>query len=330
MTGCASDKVLNPATGRCVQRTGAVGRRLAGAGARGTGKNACSRGNVVNPRTGRCVQTGAAGRRLPGAGPDRRPANELPCPRPLDPSVELTDVLPAGIPAATERVIERVEDGFRHGDMPRPRGVTRLLGLLDGVARQKVALYIIFGAIAWFAANALAGQSVKVAEQAADVGFKVATLPGAILRNEIKMTQNSAIKAVKTVRGLLNTVTSAAKEVYMSTMRSAVKGAGFSDLGKSILESGELQHWHRIKQVLTHPSFAVDAVSAGSPGAVSREEFCAVYGHLEVVVKTGTPYDLERQKWGQLKGRFVSRFFEYLADNMRKLNCVTTTHARNH
>ena len=52
---CPPDKILNPATNKCVKRTGAIGRRLVG----------CAPDEILNPVTGRCVKrNGTVGRRL--------------------------------------------------------------------------------------------------------------------------------------------------------------------------------------------------------------------------------------------------------------------------
>ena len=84
---CPPDKILNPATNKCVLRTGAIGRRLI----------ECPNGQIRNPVTGRCVnRDGAVGRRIlrqaqagqnnnNGAQPANRPAAQ-PANRPRIPS----------------------------------------------------------------------------------------------------------------------------------------------------------------------------------------------------------------------------------------------------
>jgi serine/threonine protein kinase len=67
---CPSEKVYNPATGRCVKRTGAIGRRLP-ADSDATEPDiapparTCPADKIMNPATGRCVnRSGPIGRRL--------------------------------------------------------------------------------------------------------------------------------------------------------------------------------------------------------------------------------------------------------------------------
>lgn len=68
---CTPDKILNPVTGRCVSRNGAIGRRIV-----------CSDNEIRNPATGRCVKRdGALGRRIlrqNGGNAPARPANRPP------------------------------------------------------------------------------------------------------------------------------------------------------------------------------------------------------------------------------------------------------------
>lgn len=57
MPECAPDKVINPATGRCVSRTGKIGMALL--------QKQCKPDQVVNPATGRCVnKNGKIGREI--------------------------------------------------------------------------------------------------------------------------------------------------------------------------------------------------------------------------------------------------------------------------
>jgi len=67
---CPADKVYNPATGRCVKRTGAIGRRLP-VDSDATEPDimppvrVCPADKIINPATGRCVnRSGPLGRRL--------------------------------------------------------------------------------------------------------------------------------------------------------------------------------------------------------------------------------------------------------------------------
>ena len=71
---CPPDKILNPATGRCVSRTGVIGKKLARDGddinavASSTTRRTtreCPPDKILNPATGRCVsRTGAIGKKL--------------------------------------------------------------------------------------------------------------------------------------------------------------------------------------------------------------------------------------------------------------------------
>ena len=57
---CKSDQIVNPATGRCVQKSGKIGRALLS-----KPKEFCKSDQIVNPATGRCVQkSGKIGRAL--------------------------------------------------------------------------------------------------------------------------------------------------------------------------------------------------------------------------------------------------------------------------
>lgn len=59
---CAADKVLNPQTGRCVSRTGRIGRALLSDGMaperRARPAKPCPPGRMRNPNTGRCMDVG--------------------------------------------------------------------------------------------------------------------------------------------------------------------------------------------------------------------------------------------------------------------------------
>lgn len=59
-TPCPQDTICNPKSGRCVKKTGAIGKKL-------VQKNTktCPNGKIMNPATGRCVKTtGRIGRQL--------------------------------------------------------------------------------------------------------------------------------------------------------------------------------------------------------------------------------------------------------------------------
>lgn len=68
---CPSGMIRNPATGRCVLRSGAIGQQLLGLGCTPTRKRKRSssstsrKGKVLNPETGKYVlRTGAIGKRV--------------------------------------------------------------------------------------------------------------------------------------------------------------------------------------------------------------------------------------------------------------------------
>ena len=61
MVECKNDEIINPATGRCVKKTGKIGRKLLGT----DGPKPCKSYQIRNPETGRCVEkTGPIGKRL--------------------------------------------------------------------------------------------------------------------------------------------------------------------------------------------------------------------------------------------------------------------------
>ena len=82
MKDCPPDKIRNPATGRCVSRTGAIGRKLLSnpkpTTPKRVGAKDCPPDKIRNPATGRCVsRTGAIGRKLteaPKPTTPKRPA----------------------------------------------------------------------------------------------------------------------------------------------------------------------------------------------------------------------------------------------------------------
>lgn len=66
---CQPDKILNPNTGRCVSKTGAIGKRILAGESTSKRKSAsrsnCPENKILNPNTGRCVsKTGAIGKRI--------------------------------------------------------------------------------------------------------------------------------------------------------------------------------------------------------------------------------------------------------------------------
>ena len=62
-TKCPSDKILNPASGRCVSRTGKIGLKLLAKPK--SPKTKCSKDKILNPSSGRCVsRTGKIGKAL--------------------------------------------------------------------------------------------------------------------------------------------------------------------------------------------------------------------------------------------------------------------------
>ncbi len=77
MKSCPTDKILNPATKRCVSKTGTIGKKLMG-----VVKNHCPPDKILNPVTKRCVsKTGAIGKKLIGSikpkNPDRAKVESL-------------------------------------------------------------------------------------------------------------------------------------------------------------------------------------------------------------------------------------------------------------
>lgn len=96
---CPDDKVLNPATGRCVSKDGAIGKKLlkASVSTPAPKKNkGCPDDKVLNPDTGRCVsKDGAIGKKLLKAlvsRPVSRPApTPAPAPAPVDIITNNTD-----------------------------------------------------------------------------------------------------------------------------------------------------------------------------------------------------------------------------------------------
>ena len=291
MTGCASDKVLNPATGRCVQRTGAVGRRLAGA-----------------------------------AAPNRRlsNANGPACPRPLDPSVHLVDELPAGTPAATERAVARVEDGMRHGHVPRPGTVKRILGALGGEVRGRVATYVVLGVIACVAIVVLPKYMLKALNGGLDFVERVQGIPLAALEKETALTGKSAAPYGRFARKVVNVVSGLpgqAKQFYydFTPFALAVEHAKFSEIGKSILQIRGLPDLERVLKVLKSPSFRIKDVKNMSPHAVSPAELCAVYGHLMLLLgRKLSPTDMRQMN---AEPGFIKKIYHFLGQGMKELTC---------
>jgi hypothetical protein len=67
MKSCPPDKILNPATNRCVSKTGAIGKKLIGLVKTKVIKIDCPPDKILNPITKRCVsKTGAIGKKLIG------------------------------------------------------------------------------------------------------------------------------------------------------------------------------------------------------------------------------------------------------------------------
>ena len=67
---CASDKIMNTVTNRCVSKTGKVGREFIGK--RSPKKSSCPPDKVINPKTGRCVKKdGPIGRKILKSSPKK-------------------------------------------------------------------------------------------------------------------------------------------------------------------------------------------------------------------------------------------------------------------
>ena len=70
---CPPDKIRNPATGRCVSKSGPTGKRILGSTKHQKpkpskpSKKDCPAGKIRNPATGRCVsRTGPTGKKILG------------------------------------------------------------------------------------------------------------------------------------------------------------------------------------------------------------------------------------------------------------------------
>jgi len=73
---CKSDKIINPITGRCVKRTGKIGKQILSESKNNVesesknsydkkSKSKCKSDQIINPRTGRCVKrTGKIGKQI--------------------------------------------------------------------------------------------------------------------------------------------------------------------------------------------------------------------------------------------------------------------------
>ena len=55
MVKCTAGKIINPDTGRCVDRNGAKGKEILARGKKksSTKKSKCSAGKIINPESGR-------------------------------------------------------------------------------------------------------------------------------------------------------------------------------------------------------------------------------------------------------------------------------------
>ena len=74
MKDCPPDKILNPATNRCVSKTGAIGKKLIGVVKTKVIKQDCPPDKILNPATKRCVsKTGAIGKKLIGLVKPKNP-----------------------------------------------------------------------------------------------------------------------------------------------------------------------------------------------------------------------------------------------------------------
>ena len=73
---CPNGKIINPTTGRCVSRTGSIGRSiLSGPIQQNKSKQvACPNGKIINPKSGKCVSyTGGLGDSIPKSTPRSKP-----------------------------------------------------------------------------------------------------------------------------------------------------------------------------------------------------------------------------------------------------------------
>lgn len=93
---CSPGKIINPKTGRCVLKTGAIGKKIL--------KEQCnSKQKILNPSTGRCVsKSGAIGRKIMKKTPERKRKN-----RSRSLTKNRSRSLPKKPPAKFTRIIEK-------------------------------------------------------------------------------------------------------------------------------------------------------------------------------------------------------------------------------
>jgi hypothetical protein len=94
---CPSDKIINPATGRCVLRTGPIGKKLLALSKKvpTPTPTTCPPDKIVNPKTGKCVlRTGAIGKNLLAAQTPSKPKAK--------PKAKKSPTRPSPAPSATK------------------------------------------------------------------------------------------------------------------------------------------------------------------------------------------------------------------------------------
>ena len=88
---CPPDKIRNPATGRCVSKSGPIGKKILGSSKPQTPKPTkkdCPSDKIMNPATGRCVsRTGPTGKKILASTKPQKPKPSKPTPQsPLRPT----------------------------------------------------------------------------------------------------------------------------------------------------------------------------------------------------------------------------------------------------
>lgn len=84
MVKCPAGKIINPDTGRCVDRNGAKGKEILARGKKKSStkvkKSKCPAGKIINPATGRCVdRNGTKGKEILGSGKKKSSTKKSKC-----------------------------------------------------------------------------------------------------------------------------------------------------------------------------------------------------------------------------------------------------------
>ena len=83
MVKCPAGKIINPDTGRCVDRNGTKGKEILARGKKksSTKKSKCPAGKIINPESGRCVdRNGTKGKEILGSGKKKSSTKKSKCP----------------------------------------------------------------------------------------------------------------------------------------------------------------------------------------------------------------------------------------------------------